>query len=95
MKPPRRITAECAGEREVGQGRGLSVGTQAHLFSKTRVGTAGEGQGVPIPDKGLVALGGSARLSTLPQSSWPPELLLRVYEAKSSSSCPGLSARET
>lgn len=95
MKPPRRITAECAGEREVGQGRGLRVGTQAHLFSKTRVGSAGEGQGVPIPDEGQVALGGSARLATLPQPSWPPELLLGVNEAKSSSSCPGPSARET
>ncbi|CAO2642444.1 hypothetical protein LEMLEM_LOCUS26185 [Lemmus lemmus] len=36
MKPPRRITAECAGERGVRQGRGLRAGTQAHLFSKTR-----------------------------------------------------------
>lgn len=74
MKPPRRITAECAGEREAGQGRGLRVGTQAHLSSKTRVGSAGEGQGVAIPDEGQVALGGSARLSTLPQPSWSPRI---------------------
>lgn len=69
MKPPRRIAAECAGERGVGQGRGLRAGTLAHLFSKTRVGSAGEGQVPPIPDEGQVALGGSARLSTLLQPS--------------------------
>lgn len=72
MKPPRRITAECAGERGVGQGRGLRAGTQTHLFSKTRVENAGEGQVVPMPDEGPVTLGAALASSPSPNQASPP-----------------------
>lgn len=74
--------------RAAGRGWGLGAGTRAHLFSRRRVGTAGEGRGRADPGA-CVRRGARPRHSRPrpPQPREPPELRRRTGGAQSSS-CP-------